>query len=264
MDRTYWHKQDPKQPLFPDLLWSRPENRAHAGKLLIIGGNGYEFKAPANAYGDALKAGIGTAKVLLPDSMQKVVSDIFPEADFAPSTPSGSIARIALAQALDLATWADGVLLAGDLGHNSETAVFLESLASKHAGPLILTKDAIDYCLGTPAGCVTRPDTVAVMTIAQLQKLGVAAKFEVAFTFGMDLVQLVAALHDFTTEYPLQIIVKHQENMVVASGGQVSTTKLARDREAWRVETAASAATWLIQNPSKPFAALTTAVIDML
>src|ERR1700761_3028435 len=124
MEQSFWLKQTGK-PLFPELEWSRPETRALSGKLLIVGGNGYEFKAPANAYGDVLEAGVGTATVLLPNSMQKVVSDIFPEAEFAPSTPSGSLAREGLAQMLDLATRMDGVLLPGDIGRNSETTVLL-------------------------------------------------------------------------------------------------------------------------------------------
>jgi NAD(P)H-hydrate repair Nnr-like enzyme with NAD(P)H-hydrate dehydratase domain len=263
MANTHWQKQSADTPLFPDLLWSRPENRRLAGKLLIIGGNGYEFKSPANAYGDALQAGIGTAKVLLPDSMQKVVRDIFPEAEFAPSTPSGSFARSTLATALDMAEWADGILLAGDLGRNSETAVFLETLTKKYAGPLVITKDAADYCLNASTGCLTRPDTVAVITIAQLQKLAVAAKFTAAFTFTMDLLQLVSTLSDFTKQYPLHIVTKQLDTMIVASGGQVSTTKMETPLESWRVHTAASAATWLIQNPDKPFEALTTGCFDM-
>lgn len=258
---NYWHKQTKDKPLFPALQWSRPENRRHAGKLLIIGGNGYEFKAPANAYGDALEAGIGTAKVLLPDSMHKVVRDIFPEAEFAPSTPSGSFARSSLAQALDLAEWADGILLAGDLGHNSETAIFLESLTAKYTGPVVIARDAVEYCLNAPTGCLTRSDTVAVITIAQLQKLAVAARFTAAFTLDMDLIQLVATLHDFTETYPLHIITKQLDTLVVASGGQVSTTKLAAPLDTWRTSVGASAATWLIQNPDTHFEALTTSVL---
>src|ERR1700753_1621168 len=112
MEQTYWRKQTTK-PLFPELEWSRPETRALSGKLLIVGGSGYEFKAPANAYGDALEAGIGAATVLLPNSMQKVVNDIFPEAEFAPSTPSGSFARAGLAFILDLAGRGEGRLAPG-------------------------------------------------------------------------------------------------------------------------------------------------------
>ena len=44
--RTYWHKQGTK-PLYPDVIWSKPENKQAAGKLLIIGGHAYGFSAPA-------------------------------------------------------------------------------------------------------------------------------------------------------------------------------------------------------------------------
>jgi NAD(P)H-hydrate repair Nnr-like enzyme with NAD(P)H-hydrate dehydratase domain len=263
VNQDYWYKQTKEKPLFPDMLWSRPENRLHAGKLLIIGGNGYEFKAPANAYGDALQAGIGNAKVLLPDSMHKVVKDIFPEAEFAPSTPSGSFARQTLALALDLAEWADGVLLAGDLGHNSETAIFLESLAEKYHGPLILAGDAVDYCLGPRADCLTRDTTVAVITTAQLQKLAVAARYPVAFTSDMDLLQMVSTLHDFTATYPLHIMTMQGDTLIVASGGQVSTTKSDNAHGGYESATAASAATWLVQHPQKPFQALSTSVFRL-
>src|SRR6476660_954324 len=96
MENTNWLKQAPDKPLFPDLLWSRPENKRQAGKLLVVGGNGQGFASPAAAYGAAIAAGIGAAKVILPDSLEKTLGKSFPEAIFAPSTPSGSFARLAL------------------------------------------------------------------------------------------------------------------------------------------------------------------------
>ncbi len=116
MDHTCWHKQTPDKPLFPDLLWSRPENKRQAGKLLIIGGNAHGFTAPAEAFVAAENAGIGTARVLLPDSLQKTVGRIFlsrrvcaqyAKRQFLPES-SGGVTRDA--------KWADGVLLAGDFG----------------------------------------------------------------------------------------------------------------------------------------------------
>ncbi|HSX27740.1 MAG TPA: hypothetical protein VLG25_03070, partial [Patescibacteria group bacterium] len=123
MASTYWQKQTKDKPLFPDLLWSRPENRAQAGKLLIIGGNAHGFAAPAEAYGQALEAGIGVVRVLLPDAVKAVAKHALETVDFAPSTPSGSFSKKGLAEFISHASWADGVLIAGDLGRNSETAI---------------------------------------------------------------------------------------------------------------------------------------------
>jgi NAD(P)H-hydrate repair Nnr-like enzyme with NAD(P)H-hydrate dehydratase domain len=96
MENTNWFKQTPDKPLFADLLWSKPENRLHAGKLLIIGGNKHLVAAPGVAYSAAQKAGIGACRVILPDSTKRMVGKVFPEAEFAPSTPSGSFARESL------------------------------------------------------------------------------------------------------------------------------------------------------------------------
>jgi NAD(P)H-hydrate repair Nnr-like enzyme with NAD(P)H-hydrate dehydratase domain len=239
-------------------LWSRPENRLHAGKLLIIGGNGYEFKAPANAYGDALDAGVGVARVILPASLQKTVARIFPEAEFAPHTPSGSFARSSLAQFLDGAAWADGVLLAGGLGRNSETAIALESLLQKYQGLLVLANDAVEYCLDQPTGCLDRPDTGVVCTTAQLQKMAAKAQFATAFTSDMSLMNMVEALHEFSLLHTCNLIVWHDGAVIVASKGQISSTPA---DEFDPTDTAARAAVWWLQNPSKPYEALTTSLV---
>jgi hypothetical protein len=261
MDRTYWHKQTEDTPLFPDLQWSRPENKQFAGKLLIIGGNAQGFAVPATAYTDALAAGVGAARVLLPDSLQRTVSKIFPAAEFAPANPSGGFARASLGEALPLAHWADGILLAGETGRNSETAILLESLLTKHTGQITITKDAADYFTVAPKPALNRTDTLLVISFSQLQKLGISAKFTTAFTFDTGILQLVDALHDFTEAHQLFIITKHLDSIFVAVNGQVSSTKLLKDREVWRGKTAAEASVWWLQNPSKPFEALTTAII---
>lgn len=258
----YWLKQSSGTPLFEVLLWSRPENKQFSGKLLIVGGNLYGFAAPADAYQSALKAGIGTARVLLPDALQKTVGRMFEAGEYAPSTPSGSFSQKALAELLAMAGWADGVLLAGDLGRNSETAILLEKLTEKYSGQLTLTKDAADYFTTAPQKILLRPDTTFVISLAQLQKLAAAAKFPKAITFGMDLIRLVEDLHEFTVTYKTSIITKHLDIVIAAANGRVSSTKLAKDKEIWRVRTAAFAATWWLQNPRKPFEALTTAIFE--
>jgi hypothetical protein len=261
VDNTYWQKQTREKPLYKDLLWSRPETRLHAGKLLIIGGNGYEFKAPANAYGDALEAGIGIAKVLLPNSMQKLMKDVFPEAEFAPSTPSGSFARSSLAQMLDMAEWADGVLLAGNLGRNSETAIVLEDFLRKFTGKLTITHDAVDFFLTAPQVMLERIDTTIVASFDQLQKLATHSGHTAAFTSSMDLLRFAETFHDFSRHHPCNLIVKFGPQILVAQNGQVSSTTVEDDKKVWRVETAATATVWWLQHPGQPYKALTTSLV---
>lgn len=261
----YWQKQQDK-PLFPDLLWSRPENRAHAGKLLIIGGHAYNLNAPAAAYTAALAEGAGTIRTILPDKVKAQLKALHRDnldMEFAPSTPSGSFASQSLTDMIDASLWADGVLLAGDLGKNSETAIVLEKLVTKTTPPLVLTKDAADYFTESPTALTGRDRICMVVTIAQLQKLATTLRFATPITFSMDLVTFVQALRDFTKEFNIHVVVKHHDTLFVAVSGNVSTTKHPASEEIpWRVTTAAACAVWWMQNPGKPFEALTTAIFD--
>ncbi len=264
MENTYWHRQTDK-PLFPDLLWSRPENKMHAGKLLIIGGNQHGFAAPAQGYELAIKAGIGTARVVLPDKLRRQIQKfqgVNLEMEYAPSTISGSLASKALAEILDASNWADGILLAGDLGRNSETAILLEKLVSKTKLPITLTKDAVDYFTSNPLPVISRGNTCLVLSLAQLQKLITTSKFTKPITFSMDLMHLVEVLHEFTEKHDIYIVTKHLDNILVAVNGQVCTTKTTADLEDhWRLPYASRAAVWWLQNQNKPFEALSSSVI---
>lgn len=262
MDNTFWQKQSSGTPLFPDLQWSRPQNKTQAGKLLVIGGNGFGFAAPAEAYGEANGAGIGVAHVLLPDALRRTVGRVLEAGDFTASTPSGSFSQKALTDFLTHSTWADGVLLAGDMGRNSETAVLLEKFIEHYHGQLTITKDAADYFTAAPQNLLKRSETTLVISFAQLQKLAMNGKFSQVFTFEIGIIKLVELLHEFTTQFPINIIVKHLDNIFVAVDGKVSSTKLAEDVEIWRVKTAAHASVWWLQNPTKPFEALTTAAYE--
>lgn len=263
MSHEYWHRQTAEKPLFPDLVWSKPENKSQAGKLLIIGGNAHGFAAAAEAYSEAIKAGIGTCRVLLPDSLQKTVGRVFEAGEYAPSTPSGSFSQKALAELLSYSQWADGVLLAGDFGRNSETAIVLEQFIAKYSGQLIITQDAADYFIKSPTGLLNRADTTLVISFAQLQKISTSSKFANAFLFDMDFLHLIENLHEFTTLNQPAIVVKHLSNIFAADNGEISSTKLEEDLEIWRVKAAARSAVWQIQNPSKVFEAITTALTEI-
>jgi hypothetical protein len=260
MGQDYWIKQSEKA-LFPDLLWARPEVKSSAGKLLIVGGHVQSFAATAEAYAVAERAGIGVVRVLLPDSLQKTVSKLFPPAEYAPSNPSGGFAAQALAELMVEGKWADGVLLAGDLGRNSESLAMLENFAGRYDGRLTITKDAGDFFCTQPSALLDRGATLLVVSMGQLQKLAGALKLPYAFTSDLGMLQLVELLHDFTTTYHrIYLVTLHQNHCVVATQGRVCTSTANPQKPMWRVGTAAAAATWWLQNPTKPFEALVSSV----
>jgi ADP-dependent NAD(P)H-hydrate dehydratase / NAD(P)H-hydrate epimerase len=255
MENTSWLRQTTEQPLFPDMLWDRPVNKRHAGKLMIAGGHAQSFSAASRAFTAAAKAGAGATRILLPDSLQKTVGKAFPEAEFAASTPIGSFSRKALELFLDLAGWSDSVLLAGDLGKNSETAILLEKFVEKYNGLLGLAGDSLDYFTAKSEPLLNRPGTLIIGDLSQVQKI---VQPRVALKQQADLAQIVDKLSNLSGEVPAELVVFHDNQIIVAVSGRVSSTKTDKDINAQ--ELAAYASVWRLQQPEKPFEALTAAV----
>ncbi len=202
--------------------------------------------------------------MLLPDALKKVVGSIIENGEYAPSTPSGSFSQQALAEITDLSAWADAVLLAGDFGRNSETAILLEKFLGKSSQQIIVTKDSVDYFSNLAAQLFNRTSTTVVLTMAQLQRLVKNIGYPKVVTFGMDLLSLVSLLQEFTTQYGANIVVKHLDNIFVSTSGKVTTTKLPDKMPIWRVKTAATCAVWWLQNPDQTLEALTSGIYDLI
>lgn len=250
MDRTYWQKQTSSKPLFPDIEWNKPERRDQAGRLGIIGGNSLGFAGVAESYATALQAGVGQVRVLLPDSLKKTIPATITDTIFSPSTPSGSLAQGALTDMNALGGWASGILLTGDAGRNSETAVAYEQFIQNYPGLLTITRDAIDLVKNNSHLLVERPDTLIVGSFAQIQKLFQAVYYPKMLTFSMQLMQLVEALHKFTITYPVTVATLHQDQLIIASHGDVITQDWDSPLRIWRGETAARMASYWLWSPN--------------
>ncbi len=257
-------KQSLTEPAFPKLLWSKPETKQSAGKLLIIGGNVNGITAPLRSYDYAEQAGIGFSRVALPSALKSIAGKLIDNGAYVPSTPSGSFAKQALAELIEDASWADSLLLAGDFGRNSETAILLESLLKKSTTPAILTKDMIDYVSTTPAMLERNGSTVLVASLSQLQKLVRQSIKQPALSFDMNVGQLAEALKAISIASKSSLITKHHSLLFVAHEGEVSVTDSQTSDELWQTKIAAYASVWLAQQPEKPLASLTTAVFSSL
>jgi hypothetical protein len=263
MDFQYWQKQSLEQPLFEDLIWSKPQQKSLAGKLLIVGGNIHSIAAPGEAYEITQKQNIGECKVVMPDVTRKLLGPKPPpNIELVNSTPSGSFSSQASDDIKSFMVWGNATLFAGDFSHSSETAILLEKL-SVISGLQIYTLDGADYFSVTPLTLLKRPDTLLVLSIAELQKYSLNANFSKSFTSNMELLQLVEALHELTKIYPCHIVVEHKMNILAASNGQVISTKLIAEPKSWQLKVAATAAVWCMQNPSKPLQAISTAITQI-
>jgi NAD(P)H-hydrate repair Nnr-like enzyme with NAD(P)H-hydrate dehydratase domain len=258
---SYWHLQMPGKPLYPDVEWNKPEQRSHAGKLGIIGGNKLGFVAVGDAYGIATSAGVGQIRVLLPDILKKSVPGVITDVVYGASNPSGGLSKDAAPEMGAIGAWADAVLMIGDAGRNSETAIVYEDFIRGYDRQLTITRDAIDLLLNTPEVLVERDNTLLVVSFAQLQKIFTKVYYPKILTFSMQLQQLVETLHKFTITYPVTIMTFHQEQLVVASGGQVTTTPWNAPMAIWKGGVATDAAAYYLWNPKQPLQAATASLV---
>lgn len=260
MDHSYWQTQTSTKPLFPDIEWNKPERRDQAGKIGIIGGNTAGFRGVATGYNAALEAGVGTAKVLMPDSLKKTIPSQIIDTVFAPSNPSGGLSNDASAELNALGEWADLLLLIGDSGQNSETAVLYERFVKDYQKPVVITRDAIDLLINSADTIVNRENTTLIVSFSQAQKLFRSLYYPKMLTFSMQLSVVVETLHKFTLTYPLMIVTLHNEQIIVAHQGKVATQPFDAPLRIWSGELPARIASYLLWNPSKPFEACISAV----
>jgi hypothetical protein len=261
MDHSYWKKQTAEKPLYPDIEWSKPQQKAHSGRLGIIGGNQLGFAGVSEAYQTALKTGVGAVRMLLPDVLRKNIPGVMTDALFAPSNPSGGLSREALEQMTAMAEWATGILLIGDAGRNSETAILYEDFIKKYQGQLIVTRDAVDLLTNSAESLIERPNTMLILSFSQLQKVFRSVYYPIVITFSMQVTNLVEALHKFTITYPVTIAVLHQDILLIASGGQVTSTPWDNPMEIWRGSVPTIMASYWLWNPSKPLESTTASLI---
>lgn len=259
---SFWRRQTTVAPLFPDIEWNKPEQRSRAGRLAIIGGNKLGFAGVGEAYSVAQQSGVGELRVLLPDVLKKTIPAAMTDVMFGATNPSGGLASDARIEMEATSAWATGVLMIGDAGRNSETAILYENFIKDYDGSLTITRDAIDLLKNSATTLVERPNTTLIVSFAQLQKIFQSVYYPKILTFSMQLAQLVDALHKFTITYPVCITVLHKEHLIVSYNGEVVTTDWENPMAIWRGQTAARAASYWLWSPDKPLEAISASLLQ--
>lgn len=258
--KDYWLRQN-EGPLFEDLLWSRPQNKKNAGSLLILGGHVHNLMAPIKAYETAINNGIGSARVVMPDAVPESVS-AGDEVVTVQSSHSGGISKDSIDDIRKMLAEVDVALWPGAVGGDSETTQLLDSLIQSESITTVLTGDSLDNLLKSDV-LLKRKSTHLVLTLAQLRSLGTVIKLDNAIVSDIQLTNLVDTLGRLSEDYQADLTTLHENQLVVASGGLVSTTKLDEglDKEdfKWRVDFATISAVLMAQFPKQRFEAVTTA-----
>lgn len=259
-DLSYWQKQ--AKPLYPDLAWNIPERKT--GRVAIIGGNAEGFSSVVRLSEFMSQSfPFSTLTTILPDALRGKLPNL-PNLEFAISTTSGSFAKSALLRsAFDTS---DTVLLAGDLSRNSETAIALSSMIDvKNSHPLVLARDSVDLLAPEGANWLMRPQTFVIASMLQLQKLFRSIYYPRMILLSQPLLPVLETLHKFTLTYPVTLLTFHQDNIIVAHGGKISTTHLVDTEYSpiglWSGQLAARVLALNLYNPGKAFEATTAAVL---
>ena len=262
-DYSYWKKQG-STPLSAGIDTERPEQKQFAGRLLIVGGHSGAFFSVAQIAEKAISFGIGTVRTIMPDILKSKIPAA-PETIFAPSAASGSFGKTALPHLLAAADQADYILIIGDLGKNAETATVITEFLKMTALPTLITRDAIDLVMTDAPTWITKPNLTILATLPQVQKLFRSVYYPKVVTLSMPMNQLVETLHKFTLSYPPAIVTHHQNQIVLASQGDITTTMLSDTSYSpitlWSGALAARIAQLQIWNPTNRTAATATALV---
>lgn len=179
---------------------------------------------------------------------------------FGASNTSGGLAADAKNDIKALGEWATSILLIGDAGRNSETAILYDNFVADYKGQLTVSRDAVDLLKNSSQALVERENTLLVLSFAQLQKIFQAVYYPKMLTFSMQLSNVVEVLHKFTITYPIIITTLHKDHILIAQGGEVVTTPWDNPMSIWRGQTATRAACYWLWHPSKPIQAIATSL----
>lgn len=276
-DLSYWRKQTREQPLFPDLVWNIPEQKS--GNVVVLGGNSQGFSTPLRI-AEFLDRNfpIASLKLLLPDALRGKLPPLS-NIELLPSTVSGSFDKSYRLK--DFLAQASASLVIGDLSKNSATAVALasaiapsddldnstseKSADTKRPSPIVITRDSVDLLATEASNWLLRDNIFIVASMAQLQKLFRAIYYPRMILLSQPLLPAIETLHKFTLTYPVTILTYHQDNIIVAAGGEITSTPILVTEYSpislWSGQLAAKTLMLNLYNPGKNLAASTAAIL---
>jgi hypothetical protein len=257
MSINEWYFEQGEEPLFADVLWSRPETKSQAGSFVLIGGNTHGFHSIFQAYSEIQSLGVGNIQVVLPDSLKKHTHKFFPEATYLQSTPSGSFSKKSFEELLAVIEAHDGLLIPGNIENNSETTLLFEQILASTNLPIAISEDAFDSLSSCWLEILKRPKTIVQLNLNQLQKLARLSNSETAVTSTIGKQQLIDFLHGFTLDWRLSILIEFENIKMSAHTGKVCATQNNQS-----VISGAKAGIYATQLPDTFFEAISSACVD--
>jgi ADP-dependent NAD(P)H-hydrate dehydratase / NAD(P)H-hydrate epimerase len=251
------YQKQTQQPLFADILWNRPINRAAAGTLLIVGGHSRDFSLVQSFYQTAIASGIGRCRVILPDSLRSLLAGT-PDTVFVPGNASGALAREALGLIVQMAEEAQAVAIGVNLSSSSETTVLVEALLEKLTIPIILHDEGLNVIKHHPQVATSRADCLIIANMQQVFKLSGWLGLPIAIRTEGGVVNKVEIMAELAQAGRCNYLLSGRD-MITAAENQISLTATVSAMDFFQSATYGAASVFWAQNRQRPFAGLTTA-----
>lgn len=216
-----------------------------------MGGHRDGFAELQKLYQGFEDAQVAECRLALPDKLSKLVGSL-EYVNLVASTPSGSIARDALAELIYLANESDLVSIGPDLSNNSETTLTMQRLISETRASIVIPLQSTEQLLPEAGEWADKENVLLFLSHKQLYKLAskLAVDTTIPLTPNLDAIAEISAC--VSKEYAPNLVVTYDDQLIIAVNGRVSTTKTAK------IDTGLLATFWL-QNSTKKYEALTSA-----
>lgn len=217
-----WQQQIETEPLYPDIIWNRPEQKRLKKRLIIIGGHVGGFNHVAICYQAAIDGGIGEVKVVLPSPLKSIIGTTLTQAVYGPAGGAGSFSEAAFDLLVSYSQWADGILFM-QVGNNSATARMLLRLITETEIPLIVTDEMLLLLQNDLSLFSDREHVLWTLSFTGIQKLIALHKSPLNVRHDMGIRPFALALESFAPKHPLVTV--FEDYIVTAKGTSVISTR---------------------------------------
>lgn len=234
---------------YEDIIWNRPLRRT--GRVLLVGGHRDGFANLQKLYAEFDAAQVAECRLALPDKLSRLVGNLI-GVSLVASTPSGSIARDALAELEYLANESDLVSIGPDLSNNSETTLAMQRLIDETRASVLIPPMSTEQLLPEIGEWKVKDNLLIFLTYKQLYKLAAKLAVDVHIPLNPTTDSLAEMAAKISKEFLPSMVINFENNLIIAVQGQTSVTQVSR------LDVGLIATLWL-QNQSKRYEALTTA-----
>lgn len=231
----YWQTisvEKARQFTAPQIDCQRPEQKALAGKIAVIGGNENSFAPIIKFANTAKEAGIDQVKAILPAALSTKINPAVKAEGlvFVGDKKAQGFEAGAIASAKQELGGLDYVVWAGEMGRSQGAKEFLRDLIGDSSREALLTRDAVDLALEGAEKWLEQDNMLLILSLAQLKKLAQVIYYPKMLNLTMPLNQIVEFLHKFTLSYPVKIMLLAAGQVNIAQNGDVRSVSLEATR----------------------------------